>query len=118
MYKAYNLNVFCLLHNKTKPNRPTSNFMSILPFMVGGVVCQTDGEWELAWVIVLPEIIGKLFINILFCNIIVCNIFYNKVEIFFIKKQYKIDNLPFREDSDVTAADGAMMSLPMVPFEG
>ena len=25
--------------------------------------------------------------------------------------------LPFKEDSDVTAADGAMTSLPMVPLE-
>ena len=28
------------------------------------------------------------------------------------------DSLPLREDSDVTAADGAMTSLPMVPLEG
>jgi hypothetical protein len=40
-------------------------------------VCQTDGECEFVWVIVLP----------------------------------------FKEDSDVTAADGAMTSLPMVPLE-
>ena len=25
--------------------------------------------------------------------------------------------IPFKEDSDVTAADGAMTSLPMVPLE-
>ena len=32
----------------------------ILPFIVGGVVCQTDGEWELVWVIVLPKTKKKL----------------------------------------------------------
>ena len=77
----------------------------ILPFIVGGVVCQTAGECEFVWVIVLPEIINYNLITYYICVVVTHTLFC----------LYRY--LPFKEDSDVTAADGAMTSLPMVPLE-
>ena len=45
------------------------------------------------------------------------NILFEKIKMLTIKQEYEIKYLLVREDSDVTAADGAMTSLPMVPFE-